>query len=262
MYVALNNAPNVQKYDLTSIRACISGAAPLPIEVAQRFEQLTGGQLREGYGLTEAAPVTHCNPLYGTAKVGSIGLPFPDVDAKIVDLDDGHELPAGERGELLVRGPQVMMGYWNKPEETALALRDGWLSTGDMAYCDEEGFFYIVDRKKDLIITGGVNIYPHDVEEVLYEHPQVKEAVVVGVPDSYLGEIAKAFIVLNVGATTTAEEILTFCGQHLARYKVPRQIEFRESLPKSLLGKHLRRVLIEEERARLATLAETVADPA
>lgn len=252
MYIAINNFPEIKKYKLSSVKACISGAASLPLEVAQQFEELTGGRLREGYGLTEASPVTHCNPIYGQPKAGSIGVPFPDVEAKIVDLEDAHDLPLGEIGELAIRGPQVMAGYWNRPEESANVLRDGWLLTGDTGRMDEDGFFYIVDRKKDIIIAAGFNIYPREVEEVLYEHPAVKEAVVAGVPDSYRGETVKAYIVLKEGATATADEIIAFCRERLAGFKAPRMVEFRESLPKSLIGKHLRRVLIEEERAKQA----------
>ncbi len=252
MYIAINNAPDVQKYNLSSIRACISGADALPVEVAQQFEQLTGGRLREGYGLTEASPVTHCNPIFGRPKPGSIGLPFPSVEAKIVDLEDGHELPRGAIGEIAVRGPQVMAGYWHRPDETALVLRDGWLYTGDVGHVDEDGYFYVVDRKKDIIIAAGFNIYPREVEEVLYAHPQVREAVVAGVPDAYRGETVKAYVVLKEGQQVTVEDLMAFCRQHLAGFKTPRQVEFRESLPKSLIGKHLRRVLVEEERAKLA----------
>jgi long-chain acyl-CoA synthetase len=253
MYIAINNFPEIKKYKLSSVKACISGAASLPLEVAQQFEELTGGRLREGYGLTEASPVTHCNPIYGQPKAGSIGLPFPDVEAKIVDLEDAHDLPLGEIGELAIRGPQVMAGYWNRPEESANVLRDGWLLTGDMGRMDEDGFFYIVDRKKDIIIAAGFNIYPREVEEVLYEHPAVKEAVVAGVPDAYRGETVKAYIVLKEGETATSDELIAFCRERLAGFKAPRIVEFRESLPKSLIGKHLRRVLIEEERAKLAS---------
>ncbi len=252
MYIAINNAPDTAKYDLSSIRACISGAAPLPLEVAHEFERLTGGHLREGYGLTEAAPVTHCNPVFGPIRAGSIGLPLPDVEARIVSLDDGHEMALGEIGELAVRGPQVMQGYWNAPDESLAVLRDGWLLTGDMARVDAEGFFYIVDRKKDMIIAGGFNIYPREVEEALYEHPAVLEAVVAGVPDTYRGETVKAFIVLKEGMTATADELIAFSRARLAGYKAPRAVEFRDSLPKSLIGKHLRRVLVEEERAKQA----------
>ncbi len=252
MYVAINNCPEVKRYDLRSIRACISGAAPLPVEVQARFEQLTGARLVEGYGLTEAAPVTHCNPIYGRRKAGSIGLPFPDVDAAIADLETGRVgLLPGEAGELVLRGPQVMAGYWGNPAETAQTLRNGWLYTGDIAKRDEDGYFYITDRKKDIIIAGGFNIYPREVEEVLYEHPKVKEAVVVGVPDAYRGETVKAFVVLKAGESATAEEIIGFCRERLAHFKTPKVVEFREALPKSLVGKILRRALREEERSEL-----------
>lgn len=250
MYVALNNVPDVAKYRLDSIEACISGAAPLPVEVQSEFERLTGGRLVEGYGLTEASPVTHANPIWGRRKEGSIGLPWPDTECRIVDPETGEDVPVGEVGELLVRGPQVMKGYWNLPEATAEALRDGWLHTGDMARMDEEGYFYIADRKKDMIIAGGFNIYPREVEEVLYLHRGVKEAAVVGVPDAYRGETVKAFIVPREGVTLDPEEIQQFCRQHLAAYKIPRLIEFREELPKTLVGKVLRRALLEEEESR------------
>lgn len=253
MYVAINNFPDIADYNLRSIRACISGAAGLPVEVQQKFQALTGGRLVEGYGLSEASPVTHGNPVFGDCRIGTIGIPFPDTDAKIVDLDTGtQELPPGEAGELIIRGPQVMKGYWNRPDETALVLREGWLYTGDIARRDADGYFQIVDRKKDMIIAGGFNIYPRDVEEVLYQHPKVKEAVVAGVPDEYLGEIVKAYIVLKEGETATEQEIIEFCRQNLAKYKVPRVVEFRKELPKTMVGKILRRVLVEEERAKLA----------
>jgi len=247
MYVAILNHPKARELDLRSIQACISGAAPLPVEVQTAFEELTGGRLVEGYGLTEASPVTHANPVWGHRKVGSIGLPWPDTDCRIVNPETGEDVPVGEPGELLIRGPQVMKGYWHKPEETAQALRDGWLWTGDIARMDEDGYFYIVDRKKDVIIAGGFNIYPREVEEVVYTHPAVKEATVVGVPDPYRGETVKAYIVLKEGAHATADEIISHCRQHLAAYKVPKLVEFRSELPKSLVGKVLRRVLLEEE---------------
>jgi long-chain acyl-CoA synthetase len=244
MYVAFNNAPNVERYGFNSLRVCMSGGAALPVEVMQKFETLTGGRLVEGYGLTEASPVTHVNPPDGLAKAGSIGLPIPDTEVRIVDLKTGRrELPPGEAGEIIIRGPQVMRGYWRKPAETARALRDGWLYTGDIARRDAAGYYYVVDRKKDMIIAGGFNIYPREVEEVLFEHPQVKEAVVVGVSDDYRGETVKAFIVLQEGATVGAEEIISFCRVRLAPYKLPRQIVFRDSLPKSGVGKYLRREL-------------------
>ncbi len=248
MYVAINNYKGVNPRDLSSVRICISGAGPLHAEVQDRFESLTGGKLVEGYGLTEAAPVTHANPIFGRRKKGSIGLPFPDTDAKIVDLETGQkDLPSGEVGELVIRGPQVMRGYWNKPEETANVLKEGWLCTGDIARMDEEGFFFIVDRKKDMIKTRGENVYPRDVEEALYRHPKVQDAVVVGVPEQFSVEIIKAYVVLKAGMEATEEEILSFCRQHLARFKVPKVIEFRKELPKTMVGKVLRRVLLEEE---------------
>ncbi len=258
MYIGIINHPRVSEYDLSSIKACISGAAPLPVEVQKRFEEITGGRLREGYGLTEAAPVTHANPIYGESRAGSIGLPFPDVEARIVSLEPDAEgkprvLGVGEEGELAVRGPQVMVGYWNKPEETKNTKdEEGWLYTGDIAKMDEDGYFYIVDRKKDLIIASGYNIVPREVEEVLYEHPKVQEAVVAGVPHPKRGETVKAYIVLKPGEQATAEEIIEHCKKNLAPYKVPKLVEFRSELPKSLVGKFLRRVLVEEEKAKQA----------
>jgi long-chain acyl-CoA synthetase len=244
MYVAFNNAPNVERYGFKSLRVCMSGGAALPVEVRERFEALTSGKLVEGYGLTEASPVTHINPPTGSPKVGSIGLPLADTVARIVDLDNGErEVAVGEVGEIAIRGPQVMKGYWNKPEETALVLRDGWLYTGDVARKDADGYYYIVDRKKDLIIAGGYNIYPREVEEVLWEYPNILEAAVIGVPDSYRGETVKAFVVLQPGTSATADEIMAFCRERLAAYKVPRLVVFRESLPKSGVGKYLRRAL-------------------
>ena len=251
MYVALINSPETQKYDLSSIRACLSGSAPLPVEVQNKFEALTGGKLVEGYGLTEASPVTHCNPLYGHRKYGKIGVPFPDTEARVVDLETGTEvLGPNQPGELCIRGPQVMKGYWNRPEETAQTLRDGWLYTGDIATVDDEGYFAIVDRKKEMIIASGYNIYPREIEEVLYGHPKVKEAAVVGVPDPYRGETVKAFIVPKDGVNLTADEILSYCKEKLAVYKVPKLVEFRKELPKSMVGKVLRRVLRDEELSR------------
>ncbi len=258
IYVAIINHPDVQKYDLKSIKACISGSAPLPVEVQKRFEELTGGRLVEGYGLSEASPVTHCNPVYGLRKVGCIGLPFPDTVSKIVDLETGEkELPIGETGELVLKGPQVMKGYWNRPDETAATLRDGRLYTGDIAKMDEDGYTYIVDRKKEMILASGYNIYPREIEEVLYEHPKVKEAAAIGVPDKYRGETVKVFIVLKEGEEATAEEIIDFCRDKLAKYKVPKLVEFREELPKTIVGKVLRRVLVEEERKKAEKAEQT-----
>lgn len=248
MYVALINHPDIEKYDLSSIKACLSGSAPLPVEVQERFEELTGGRLVEGYGLTEASPVTHANPIWARRKTGRIGLPWPDTECRIVNPETGEEVKQGEVGELQVRGPQVMKGYWNRPEETEKVLKDGWLSTGDMAFMDEEGYFAIMDRKKDVIIASGFNIYPREVEEVLYEHPAIQEAAVVGVPDPYRGETVKAFIVLKEGKKVTEEELNAYCRERLAAYKVPRCYEFRSELPKTTVGKVLRRVLVEEEK--------------
>jgi long-chain acyl-CoA synthetase len=250
MYIALIHHPDIKKYSLSSIKACVSGSAPLPIEVQDTFESLSGGRLIEGYGLTEASPVTHANTVWEKRKIGSIGIPLPDTDAKIVDSDTGEELPMGDVGELIVRGPQVMKGYWNRPDETAQVLRDGWLYTGDMGTMDEDGFFAIVDRKKDVIIASGFKIYPREIDEVLYEHPSIKEAVAIGIPDEYRGETVKAFIVLREGATVTLEEIDAWCRERLAAFKVPRVIEFRDSLPKTIIGKVLRRKLLEEELKR------------
>jgi long-chain acyl-CoA synthetase len=244
MYVAMNHAPHLERYGLSSLRVCMSGGAPLPVEVREKFEALTGRKLVEGYGLTETSPVTHINPPTGSPKVGSIGLPIAETEARIVDLDDGErELAVGEIGELIIRGPQVMQGYWNKPEETAHVLRDGWLHTGDIARKDADGYFYIVDRLKDMIIAGGFNIYPREVEEVLWEFPKIREAAVIGVPDSYRGETVKAFVVLQPSTSATADEIIAFCRSRLAAYKVPRVVIFRDSLPKSSVGKYLRREL-------------------
>lgn len=252
MYIALLNHPKSKDYDFSSINVCVSGSAPLPIEVQERFEEMTQGKIVEGYGLTEASPVTHVNPLWGRRKIGTVGIPLPDTEAKIVDSSTGEELPPGEIGELAVRGPQVMKGYWNRPEETAAALRNGWLFTGDMGTMDEDGYFSIVDRKKDVIIASGYNVYPREVEEVLYEHPAVKEAAVAGVPDDYRGETVKAYIVLKDGASISAEALEAYCRLMLAAYKVPRLYEFRSELPKTMIGKVLRRALLEEEAARRA----------
>ena len=260
MYVAINNYPDLSKYDVSSIRACISGAAGLPVEVQQRFQEITGARLVEGYGLSEASPVTHANPIFGDNRVGTIGVPWPDTEVKIIDADTGEkELGVGEVGELCIRGPQVMKGYWQMPTETANSLRDHadgggpWLHTGDMSVMDEDGYFKIVDRKKDMILgAGGYNIYPREVEEVLYEHPAVMEAAAAGIPVPGKGERVKVYIVLKEGQTATEEEIIAFCKENLAPYKVPKFVEFRDELPKTMVGKILRRVLIEEEKKKLA----------
>jgi long-chain acyl-CoA synthetase len=253
MYMAINHAQNLKRYDLHSLKSAISGAAPLPNEVAAQFEMLTGARLGEGYGLTEASPVTHSSPLVGDRRLGTIGVPVPSTDAAIFDQETGTvRLGPGEIGELAVRGPQVMRGYWRRPEETAQALRDGWLFTGDIARVDEDGYFVIVDRKKDLIISGGMNVYPRDVEEPLFAHPKIKDVVAVGIPDERWGEAVKVYIVLRDGETATVQEILEYCHVRMARYKVPKYVEFRRELPKSLVGKVLRRQLLEQERGRQA----------
>lgn len=248
IFMALLQQKDISKFDLSSIKYCISGSAPIPVEIIERFKEFTGAEIIEGYGLTEASPITHLNPLRGKKKYGSIGVPFPDTDACVVDMEVGTiPLPPGKLGELVIKGPQVMKGYWNRPDETASTLRNNWLYTGDIAYMDEEGYFFIVDRKKDLIISGGYNIYPREIDEVLYEHPKVKEAVTVGIPSKTRGEIVKAFIVPKDGETLTKAEIIAFCKQKLANYKVPKQVEFRKDLPKTMVGKVLRRALREEE---------------
>ena len=258
MYTAIINHPKVDEADLSSIRACLSGGMSLPVEIQRRFEQITGGKLAEGYGLTETSPVACANPINGMRKEGSIGFPVPSTEVAIVGLEpneDGKYEPvaAGEDGELVIRGPQVMKGYWNRPEETAAAItEEGWFHTGDIARMDEDGCFYIVDRKKDLIIASGYNVVPREVEEVLYMHEKVQEAVVAGVPDAVRGENVKAYIVLKAGQQSTPEEISEFCREHLAPYKAPRLVEFRDELPKSQVGKILRRVLLEEEKSKLA----------
>lgn len=248
MYVAVNNYPGVRRFGLKSIRACVSGAAPLPVEVQEAFEKLTRGKLVEGYGLTEASPVTHANPIYGQRKIGSIGIPFPDTDAKIVDWKTGADLPAGEIGELAVRGPQVMRGYWNRPEDTAKVLRDGWLYTGDLARMDADGYFQIIDRRKDMILAGDFNVYPRDIEEVLYENPKVLEAAVAGVPPDGGDQIVKAYVVLRKGEMATPEEFIEFCRQRLENYAVPHLVEFREQLPKTFVGKVFKRKLEEKNQ--------------
>jgi long-chain acyl-CoA synthetase len=254
MYIGIINHPQVKSFDLRSIQVCISGSAPLPMSVQQKFGELTGGMLVEGYGLTEAAPVTHCNPIRGRKKDGSIGVPYPDVEAKIISNDTGAPLGPDEIGELCLRGPQVMKGYWNRPEETAGVIDiEGWLHTGDIARMDADGYFYIVDRKKDMINVGGLKVLPRDVEEVLFAHPKIQEAVVAGIPHPERGDdTLKAFVVLKPGETCTADEIKAFCKTSLAPHKIPREVQFRTELPKTQVGKVLRRVLVEEEKQKSA----------
>ncbi len=253
MYAALAEHPERAKFDLSSVEACISGAAPLPGEVQARFEAATGGRLVEGYGLTEASPVTHCNPVLGERRAGTVGLPFPSTEARVMELESRmREVPPGEVGELAVRGPQVMSGYWQQPEETAQVLREGWLFTGDLARQDADGYFSIVDRLKDLILVGGMNVYPREIEEVLLTHPAVAEAAVVGVPDARHGEVPRAYVALRPGAAATPEELLEFCRERLARFKVPRSLEIRDELPRTFVGKVLRRELAAEYEASRA----------
>jgi len=254
MYSVLLANPELGKFDLTSIRVCISGASPLPPQVQKKFMDITGGFLAEGYGLTEASPVTHCNPVdktMRTVRLGSIGLPLPDTDAKTVDVETGAKtLEPGETGELAVKGPQVMKGYWKRPGETALIFRDGWLLTGDIARMDRDGYFYITDRKKDLIKYKDYSVYPRELEDAIYEYPAVKLCAVIGKPSPIVGEIPKAFIVLKEGGKATAEEIMRFVKDKVAPYKAVREIEFRKELPLSSVGKVLRRALQEEEKRK------------
>ncbi len=254
IYLAINQLKDVEKYDLRSIRACVSGSSALPVEVQKRFEELTGARLVEGYGLSEASPLTHANPIYGDRKVGSIGVPVPLTDARIVDAEHGErELGVNEVGEMVVRGPQVMMAYWNNPRETAGALRNGWLYTGDIARMDEDGYFFIEDRKKDMVNIGGLKVFPREVEEVLYEHPRVREVAVVGVTSRVRGEMLVAHVVPKDGADPRAlkRELRNFCAERLAPYKVPRRIEIVAEIPKTVgIPKALRRVIREQEQAR------------
>ncbi|WP_434402453.1 AMP-binding protein [Planococcus sp. 11815] len=250
LYIGLLNHPDIKKYDLSSIEACLSGSAPLPTEVQEKFERITGGKLVEGYGLTETSPVTHSNLVWGERTKGSIGMPYPDTDCEIFLPGTTDPVPNGQIGEIAIQGPQVMKGYWNRPDATAATIVDGWLLTGDLGYMDEEGQFFIVDRKKDMIIAGGFNIYPREIEEVLYEHKAIQECVVAGIPDPYRGETVKAYIVLKEGYTVTEEQLDKHCREHLAAFKVPRIYEFRKELPKTAVGKILRRSLVDEEIAK------------
>ncbi len=261
MYIAVINHPKVADYNLRSIKICLSGGSALPVEVAQKFEEVTGGKLVEGYGMSESSPVATANPIYGEVRVGSIGLPIANTELAVVSLEPDEKgaykfLDVGEEGELVIRGPQVMKGYFNNPEETAKTIDpDKWLHTGDIAKMDEDGYFYIVDRKKDLIIASGYNVVPREVEEVLFMYPKVMEAAVIGVPDPKRGETVKAFVVLKEGQTATVDEIRAFCKENLAPYKVPVFVEFRTELPKTQVGKVLRRTLVEEEKAKQAKAA-------
>jgi long-chain acyl-CoA synthetase len=252
MYIGMLAHPNLKKTDMSCIKGAFSGSAPLPVEVIHDFEKATGAVIVEGFGMTETTPVTHINPFAGGArKVGSVGVPVTDTEARIVDLEDGvTDMPVGERGELIVRGPQIMLGYKGKPEETANTLKDGWIYTGDIATMDEDGYFYIVDRKKDMIISGGYNVYPRDIDEVYYEHPKVQEACSIGIPDAKRGECAKLFVVLKEGEKATQEELIEYGKTKLAAYKLPVEVEFRTELPKTNVGKILRKTLKAEEMAK------------
>jgi long-chain acyl-CoA synthetase len=249
LYTAINNNPDVAagKYNIKSIKVCVSGSAPLLQETKEEFERITGGKLVEGYGLTEAHVVSHANPVFGLNKPGSIGLPFPNVECRIVDAATGDkDVPTGETGELVIKGPSIMKGYWQMPTETENTLRDGWLFTGDIARMDRDGYFFIEDRKKDMIIAGGFNIYPREVEEVLTTHPAVQEVAVAGISDPKRGETVKAWIVKVPGDATTEQEIIEWSKEFLAKYKYPRLIEFRDELPRTTVGKVLKRELIQE----------------
>ena len=263
MYMGLHaSGVDLKEYGFDKIRIFNSGGAAMPVNLLHALEEKTGRNIYEGYGLSEASPVTHFNPTFAERRPGSIGVPIPSTDAKIVDVENGeNEMPMGESGELIISGPQVMKGYWNMPEETENTLRDGWLYTGDVAQMDEDGYFYIVDRKKDMIVASGYNVYPREIEEILFEHPAVSEAVVIGVPDEYRGESVKAFVVKQQNDDTSEEEILSFCKERLAPYKAPKSLEFRDELPKSTVGKLLRRVLADEERDKTSDEATEPPSP-
>lgn len=247
MFAKIAELPQLHRYNLRSLRICLSGASPLHADVQDKFEQITGVRIAEGYGLSEAGPTTHCNPVHGKHPPGAMGLPFPDTEARVVDAETGlRDLPDGEPGELIVRGPQVMRGYWNKEEETQEVLRNGWLFTGDLVRRNEEGFFFFVDRKKDIIKSHGETVYPREVEEVLVRHQAVAEAAVVGVADHIYGELVKAYVVTKPGSFVTEQELIRHCATWLARYKIPSAIEFRQELPRTIIGKVLRRLMRDE----------------
>jgi long-chain acyl-CoA synthetase len=251
MYVGMLQHPDLKKTDMSCYKVLSSGGSSMPVEVLKKFKELTGADINEGFGMTETSPQTHLNPYGGHHKAGSIGLPYPDTEVRIVDLATGEEsMPAGKEGEMIFRGPQVTKGYLNKPEETAKAIRNGWLYSGDIAYMDEDGYFFIVDRMKDLIISSGYNVYPREIEEVLYEHPGIQKAAAIGLPDEKRGEQIKVFVVPNEGATLDTEEVMKYCQEKLAKYKWPSIIEVRSSLPESTVGKILKKDLKKEEEAK------------
>ena len=259
VYISLMQQKDVANYDLTCIQYCISGSSPFPQAAMKQFQDMTHAKITEGFGLTEASPCVTANPLYKTQKIGSVGIPLPDTEVAIMSLEDGKtQLGDNQSGEICARGPQIMMGYWNHPEETAATLADGWLHTGDIGYRDSDGYYFIVDRKKDMAIVGGYNVFPREIDEVLHEHPKIKEAVSLSVPHKTRGEMLKAYIVVKDGAKLSTAELAKFCREKLASYKVPRVFEFRDELPKTLVGKVLRRALREEEEKKLA--AELEAD--
>ncbi len=253
LFLELLDHPDIERVSLDSIKVCISGDSPMPVEAIELFEEKTGSSILEGYGLAEASPISHCNPFTGVRKPGSVGVPYPGTDCKIMDLDTGErELPAGEEGELIIKGPQVMKGYWNLPNKTVRTLRKGWLYTGDIARMDEDGYFYIIDRKFNMINYAGYKIFPREVEDIILGHPNVAETVCIGVREKHFGEVIKAFVVLEDKTATTPQEIIDFCRARLVKYKVPRQVELRSELPKSVFGKILRHnLIIEEQRRRL-----------
>ncbi|MCP3943846.1 MAG: long-chain fatty acid--CoA ligase [Desulfobacteraceae bacterium] len=250
MYIGMLDHPDMENTDLTSIKGCFSGSAPLPVDIINNFQKKTGSIIVEGFGLTESTPVTHINPFHGKRKQGSIGIPIPNTECKVVDLeDDTKEMPVGEPGELLIRGPQIMKGYLNNPEETKKTMtKDGFLRTGDVATMDEDGYFYIVDRIKDMILSGGYNVYPRDIDEILFEHPKILEGCSIGIPHPKRGEAVKAFVVLKEGQEMTAKDVIDYCNTKLARYKLPVEVEFRQELPKSNVGKILRKDLRAQEK--------------
>jgi long-chain acyl-CoA synthetase len=250
MFVQLSNLPDIHRYDFSSLRGIFVGAAPLTKAIKDDFEKKTGGRMIEGYGLTEAVTAIMANPYQGMHKVGSIGIPFPDVDVKIVSLEEGRDLGPGELGEIVLRSPTVMLGYYKNAEETQKTIMDGWLHTGDIGYVDEDGYFYITDRKKDLIIVGGFNVFPREIDELIYQHPKVKEGITIGIPDPRKGEHIKVYIVLKDGERATPEEFIAYFKERLTPYKVPSEVEFRTELPKSMIGKILRRALREEENRK------------
>ncbi len=252
IFNAIENFEGVDRFDLSSIKLCISGGAPLPVEVKQAFEERTGCKVVEGYGLSESAPVATCNPPYGVNKAGSIGMPFPATEVALRDLEDPARPAApGEKGEICVKGPQVMKGYWRRPEETAAVLDDGWLHTGDVGTMDEDGYVFLVDRLKDVILCGGYNVYPRAIEEACYQHEAVEEVTVIAVDDAYRGQAPKAFVKLREGVNLSTADLRAFLAERLSPIELPREIEFRDALPKTMIGKLSKKELIEEERAKL-----------